>query len=351
MAHPTEAELRQLGNEILDLLVRKTIEENESRVLARENQIRRDYGAPLEELPPDQRPPMQSGDEMAAEIEDYIRDVYSFIPDTFAKFAQPRPEDFDGTLGTLAEALMILQPSLEALNEQGRIWSAAGAATTIAGEYPTTIAERVSAVITQVGDWEGTAANAFHQNYLNKFPQSLRDQHEVVFALAAALEAEQNIFRTVGTDILNIGEQTKKALENVTVDKNPTAAIVTFTVVAAVATVLSGGAATPAVGAAWAVVAASGSVAATVIGATAEKPVETPIEGSTTQQVMVSMVDRIGELYGYIDEEERKIVTGLETVSGYVDTLRARLEIPPPESYMDLGGANPEQIGTEFTHT
>jgi hypothetical protein len=355
VAHPTEAELRQLGNEILDLLVRKTVEEAESLQLARENQIRRDYGAPLEELPRDEWPPMQSGEEMVAEVEAYVRDAYSFLPDTFAKFAEPRPENFNPAIEQCARTLMMLQPTLERVTGLGELLGAASSATDVAADFPTTVAERVSAVNSQVASWSGTAADAFHLHYMNEFPQSLQHQHEAVFGLAAAMEANKKIFENVGQDILVVGQKTKDALNHVT-DKNPTGEIIFFTVVAAVATVGAtatgvGTAAVPAIAVAFATVAAGGSAAAGIIGATADDPFEAEIEGATTQEIMVSMVDRISDLYRYIDEQEQKIVAGLNGSIEYLEQLRNEIELPLPDSYMDLGDAPPDEIRDDFLHT
>jgi len=288
-------------------------------------------------------------------VEAYIREAYSFIPDMFAKFAEPRPEEFDPAIEQCARTLMILQPSLERVTGLGQVFNASASATDVAADFPTTVAERVSAVNSQVADWSGTAANAFHLHYMNEFPQSLQHQHEAVFGLAAAMEANQKIFENVGPDILSIGAKTKEALQHVT-DKDPTGVIIALTVVAAVATVGAtatgvGAAAVPALAVAFATVAASGSAAAGIIGATAEDPFEAEIEGATTQQIMVSMVDRVSDLYRFIDEQEQKIVTALNGADNYLHELRSEIELPLPDSYVDLNGAPPGDISGTFLHT
>jgi hypothetical protein len=350
VAHPTEAELRQLANEILDLLVQKTIEEYDSFMLAQENWARQEYGG-MDNIPVGSPDP----EGRRADVEAYVRDAYSFLPDTYAKFAQPRPEEFDPAIEQCAQTLMMLQPSMERVTGLGQVFNASASATDVAADFPTTISERVSAVNSQVAGWSGTAADAFHLHYMNEFPQSLQHQHEAVFGLAAAMEANQKIFENVGQDILSVGAKTKEALQHVT-DKDPTGVIIALTVVAAVATVAAtatgvGAAAIPALAVAFATVAASGSAAAGIIGATAEDPFQAEIEGATTQEIMVSMVDRISDLYRFIDEQERKIVTALNGADDFLQQLRNEIELPLPDSYMDLGGAPPGDIRDDFLHT
>lgn len=345
MAHPTEAELRQLGQEILNLLAQKTNEEYDSFMLAQDNLARAEYDGDMANHPPDTR------EDRGEEIMAYIREQYGWLPDSFAKFAEPREEDFAPAIEECATTLMLLQPSLQLVAEQGRIWSAGGSASDVSREFRTTIAERVSAVNTQTGDWEGVAGNAFHLNYMNKFPKALQYQHEAVFLLAAALEANQKLFEHVGKDILHIGAKTKEALQHVT-DKDPTGLIITLTCVAAVATVVAtAGAAAPVLAISAAAVAASGSAAAGILGATASDPYQAEIEGATTQEIMVSMVDRMSDLYRFIDQEEQKIADCLEAVNTYILDHRAEIEIPLPDAYTDLDDASPDQIRDDFVHT
>jgi hypothetical protein len=350
VAHPTEAELRQLANEILDLLVTKTIEEYDSFMRAQENWAQQEYGG-MDNLPntgpdPDQR---------RADVEAYVREAYGFLPDTYAKFAEPRPEEFDPLIAQCATTLMLLQPNMETLTEQGRIYSAAGDSASVAADFPTTISERVTDVQGQVVEWEGTAANAFNQHYLNQFPDSIRLQHDAVFGLAAAMEANKKIFENVGQDILQIGAKTKDALTHIT-DKNPTGEVIFLTVAAAVvavagaATGVGAGAGLAAATIILASVAAAGSAASDIIGATAPEPHKSEIEGATTQEIMVSMVDRISDLYRFIDEQENKIVTALNGANEFLEKMRAEIELPVPDPYLNLGNAPPGQIDDVFVH-
>lgn len=348
MAHPTEAELRQLANEILDLLVQKTIEEYDSFMLAQENWAQQEYGG-MDNLPntgpnPDQR---------RADVEGYVREAYNWLPDTYAKFAEPRPEEFDPLIEQCSTTLMLLQPSMDTLTRGGQVYSGAGDAASVAADFPTTISERVLDVQGQVVEWEGSAANAFNQHYLNQFPDSIRLQHDAVFGLAAAMEANRKIFENVGVDILEIGAKTKEALTHVT-DKDSDGLVIFLTVAAAVAAVagaatgVGAGAGLAAATIILASVAAAGGAASDVIGAVATEPHQSEIEGATTQQIMVSMVDRISDLYRFIDEQETKIVNALNTANEFLEKIRAEIELPVPDSYANLGNASPDQIDDVF---
>jgi hypothetical protein len=341
MAHPTEAELRSLGDEILDLLVQKTFDEADSLERAWEN-----HGGIDGTTGPRT---------MMAEVDAYMREVYGFLPDTFASFADPDPAEFASALEQCVSAAAVLNPSIS--NEQlagvqdGEVWPNPSHATQMASTYPTTVLERVRAVNTQVAGWRGTAANAFRNEYMNEFEDSLNNHNTAAFTLAIALEANKRIFERVGADIRAIGEATKDALRHVS-DKNPSGYVVAFTVVAAVASVVSAGMATPAFAVGFASLAALSGGAAAFVGATARK-YEPKVEGATTQEIMNSMMMRISELRQFIWEEEAKIVSCLEAVHDWIQQLRAngQIELALPEAYTDLDGASYEEVKEDFLHT
>jgi hypothetical protein len=350
MAHPTEAELRNLGNEILDLLVEKTIEEADSWVRAQENMSRED---------PNFSPSLMGPRTLMEEVEAYVRDTYGFLPDTFANFAEPRPDEFEDAVNQSVQAAMILQPGLQSLDhagpgaparQSGDVWPNPSFATEAAASYPTTASERISAVTSQIDDWSGDAADAFHLHYMNEFPDALKNQHMGVAVLAITMEANKRIFERVGHDILDIGEKTKEALRHVT-DKDPTGAMVTFTVVAAVASVVSAGVATPAMAVAWASASALAGGAATFFSMQ-EEPQEREIEGATTQEIMASMMERITELYNFIRAEEQKIVGCLEAVQDFFSNpnVRQEIEMPLPDSYENLDASSYNQIQDDFMY-
>ncbi|HEY8472442.1 MAG TPA: hypothetical protein VIL37_07370 [Natronosporangium sp.] len=349
MAHPTEAELRNLGQEILDLLVVKTIEQADSLARASANMSLEDpasYPDPYEIKP--------------QEIEAYVRRTYGFIPDTFASFAEPRPESFEDAISQCVAAAMALKPGPQDLagvvpgNVQpgGGIWPDPNIALDAAARYPTTAGERIDAVINDVDDWTGDAATAFHDHYMIQFPDSLAYQHAAVATLAVTLEANRRIFECAGTDILEIGAKTKEALRHVT-DKDPAGYAVAFTVLAAVATVVSAGTAAPVWAMLWAAVAVTFSGAADVISSQSDRPEPEPaIEGATTQDIMSSMMERIVDLRQYIQQEETKLVRCLEAVQSNYDhpSVRAEIELPLPDSFTNLDTSSYDEVREEFTY-
>jgi hypothetical protein len=343
MAHPTEAELRSLGNEILDLLVAKTIQERDSYYDARVA-TGTSYAAPSNVRPI---------------VEDYVRETYGFLPDTFASFAAPRPEHFDNAIAQCVATTMILQPDPAAIEAQGLgdvgqpggSWPNPMYLTDATTRYPTTVLERLEVVQLEIAEWSGAAARAFHLRYMNEFDQALANQNGALFALAITIEANRKIFEHVGEDILAIGEQTKEALRNVT-DKDPDDYVVLLTVGAAVAGVASAGVAAPGAAVLLAALGAASGLAALAVESHTSGDQPPKIAGATTQEIMVSVMERIGDLHELIRAEERKLVTFLESIHDWITgpRVRAQTELVLPEEYVDLDGASYPQLGEAFRH-
>lgn len=349
MAHPTEAELRKLGQDILDLLVEQTLNEAESLERAWEN-----HGGIDGTTGPRT---------MVREVDAYIRNVYGFLPDTFANFAEPRPESFDDAISQCVGATMVLVPSPEVIRAEGTsevggsvgVWPNPAYLTDAAGRYQVTVVQRVDAVKTEVAEWEGVAADAFNREYMNLFEHSLTYQNAGTLALAVALEANRKIFDHAGQDILLIGAKTMDALRHVT-DKDAKDYAVPLAVGAAVASVLSAGMAAPAAAVAFAALAEAGALAAMLVDSQPsglEAGEEPKVTGATTQEIMASSMERVADLHELIYAEERKIVQFLELVHTWFTNpdVRKQVELELPDEYTNLDDASYRRITEEFQHT
>lgn len=343
VAHPTEAELRNLGKEILDLLVTKTVQEADSYYDARVA-TGTSYAAPSNVRPI---------------VEEYIRHTYGFLPDTFADFAAPRPEDFDDAIAQCVGAALILQPDPSLIRPQGLgeigrpggVWPNPTYLTDATARYPTTLLERLDLVTTEIAEWEGDAAGAFYREYWSQFGQALGNQNGALFGLAITIEANRKIFEHMGQDILTIGEQTKEALRNVT-DKDPDDYVVLLTVGAAVAGVASAGVAAPGAAVLLGALGAAGGLAALAVESQSSGDQPPTIAGATTQEIMASMMERIGDLHELIRVEERKLATFLESIHDWITTptVRDQTELALPEEFAALNGASYPLIEEEFMH-
>lgn len=336
MAHPTEGQLRELGQRVLDTLVRMTIKQSESLVEARKRQLGEDYPDYKPGQPGSVNPPMKSGEEMwLQEIKPWIEKNYSWIPDTFATYAKPDEAQFDPLVASLVNGQTYLKPDLKTAGEKWTKWLD----PTVVNGAGKTVFDQVGIVNSFVDDWHGTAADAFHENYLATFGTSIGYQHDLMFTLAATLQAGQEIYKRMGADIVNIGEKTIQVLETAD-DKDIKGTAIALSVLGAVA----GIAAAVATGGAsilLAAVAATASTASDIVGAQdPPPPPETPIKGSTTLEIIASMTDAISQLNQGIYDQEHKIARALVTINQTVGNMRKQIEIPPPAEFNLMASAN-----------
>ncbi|MHA6802150.1 hypothetical protein [Salinifilum ghardaiensis] len=160
--------------------------------------------------------------------------------------------------------------------------------------------------------WSGAAAHAFKANFLDPFPAVATNQFLVLGIMKGAVEADQELWRRTETDILDIANQTLRALDNVgSCGKSD------FEFTLSVASAVAAIGAIPFTGGASAAFAAVG--AASAVGGAAQKGYEA-VKGSggSAEQVVNSMKSAIDKLTEHIREKQGEITKALNGYAGEV---------------------------------
>ncbi|MEQ4303250.1 hypothetical protein ABNF97_17990 [Plantactinospora sp. B6F1] len=165
-----------------------------------------------------------------------------------------------------------------------------------------------------LGNWSGYTAEAFNTNYINRIPEVTRHQAFLARTLQHAMIANRDIFVEFRKDLKSTAETAITALEATTRSGGGKGAVVAFGVVAAVATVAAGavtlGGATIAI-ASWTIIAGTSSGLSVAAGGF-EEPRKTDLAADTVDQILSKMVDAVIEDLRQVDQQEKKIVTGLQ---------------------------------------
>ncbi|SDP74304.1 hypothetical protein SAMN04487905_10854 [Actinopolyspora xinjiangensis] len=157
------------------------------------------------------------------------------------------------------------------------------------------------------------AAHAFKANFLDPFPAVASNQFLVLGVMKGAVEADQEVWRSVREDISNIAEQTLQALDNVA-SCGKSDIEFTLSVAGAVAAV----GAIPFTGGASVAFAAVG--AASAVGGAVQKGYEAVKKsGGSAEQVVNSMKETIDALTERVGEKQGEITKALNDYAGAVD--------------------------------
>lgn len=248
-------------------------------------------------------------------IIDRIEREFSDIPGLFAPFTEmPTPESFDGPIKDLQMAVAKLA--------QGDSQHDPITGITYVGNAELA---KLSGSASYIEDWTGRAAMEFKSTFIDPFPTIVHNQFLVTSVLSAALQAEREIWVNARRDIDKIAHDTLEALDRMD-DCGKNEWTMTFTVVAAVATI----AAVPlTMGAALAVtaVAAGSAAAATMIGT--EAPT-VRFSGESASAVVSQMRMAISKLTEYIIEQESKIAQAMTGTYKVLAGERKNVVFPRP---------------------
>jgi hypothetical protein len=261
------------------------------------------------------RTEIQESEDMVSKemVEQWARNVAeraSTVPGRFRPFTElPDPARFDGPIAQLQQSLAILssgQDTRDPISRNGRVYPA------------NVVMTKMDSVKADVHGWSGVAAQEFITKFLTPFPAVLHNQFLLVAALKSALEAEQAMWKAAREDIAQIAEATYNFLDQMR-DCTKNDQVILFTVVASIATMLTGG--TGALAMSLTVVGAAASAAADVVGL--EAAPKGKIDGILVTQVLGSMDRAIDELVEQTIRTETKIKDALNNLLNQIQDAQS----------------------------
>jgi len=183
--------------------------------------------------------------------------------------------------------------------------------------------DKLSGSESYIEDWTGRAAMEFKSNFIDPFPTIVRNQFIIVAVLKSALEAQRQIWVRARNDIDKIAHDALEALDRMD-DCGKNEWTMTFTVVAAVASIaavpLTGGASLTAAAVAITAVGAASQVAA---AAAPDDPPTIQFGGESAEAVVGQLREAIAKLVEYIQQQESKISNALTNTHRLVAADRA----------------------------
>ncbi len=238
------------------------------------------------------------------------------IPAAFAPFHDtPDPAAFEAPIQDLRRVLRLLSPG-------------DGIPDGFPGDVPY-FADPVVARMTGAGDlierWTGRAAREFKRAFLDRFPGRVRNQFTLVGVLTAALTAEQELWRRVRDDVVQIAKQTLGCLEALD-DCGSQDWSVTLTVLSAVAGFLSALPEDVPVIAPLAGVASASSV----LGTFTPDGTQGSVAGADVFGVIQSMTGLLRQEMELLARTERDIAATLAAIRAAVDGSPDEFVAPRP---------------------
>lgn len=225
-----------------------------------------------------QTTPVEPWEAVEGEFRSRINDCLT----AFEPFTEGRPSAFT----SMANGLV----------EQDGVWGALVKGKT----------EDIPLVMNIVDDWHGTAAIAFHTNFLALFESAADHQLAYVEELVRALNAYKGLLKEARENIMRLAEDTRAALEELGAGSGGSVSHF-FTVLGIVATAVS---APTGVGVA---ISAAGFASGLLEEARGEPDrVERTIGGDDVASVLEKMTEEIRRLRRLIDDEEEVIGRGLD---------------------------------------
>ncbi|MFD0557729.1 hypothetical protein FB566_3015 [Stackebrandtia endophytica] len=196
-------------------------------------------------------------------------------------------------------------------------------------------------------DWVGSFPDAYRTRFANKLPNLIPEQKQIIQELAAAVKGHWNIVEAGRQSLLSIATQTEAALSNAmgqyaqaTVKADLMAVLqMTGAILAIAGSVIAGPTGPLAVS--TAIVGSlnqAGSLATTAFGlieleSSVEKT-ETPIEGSTVEQIIASMHGAITVLQLQVAAEEDDQANRLAQTYGSVEAQLAKTDLDADDSFV-----------------
>ncbi|MGH3389975.1 MAG: hypothetical protein ACRDOO_13985 [Actinomadura sp.] len=252
--------------------------------------------------------------------------AFADIPAIFQPWADmPAPASFDPMIDEMNDALRVISPGQDPKDPVSGV-----------GYTASPVLTKINGAVSYVEDWTGQAAMEFKAGFLDPFPAIVRNQFIVAAVLKGALDAYKGLWVNARSDIDQIAHKVIVALDGVNdrCDKNEWS--ITFTVVAAVASI----AAVPLSGGALYAVTAVGAGSSMAAGAPPKDAPTNEFSGESPEAVISSMGHGISKLAQEIGNAERTIANALQKTQGVLSADRKSFVSRRPA----LAGATPRNI-------
>jgi hypothetical protein len=350
------ADLQALGEKIRAKAIQVTMDQSASygaaQQAANNDATRSDTGQPT--LTPGYSTPASGRPDDEDNLRAYVTQSYAQIPDMFAAFALPDPDQARPMLDALHSVAATIHVDLRMTTENTGLVPPA-ATRPIAGTAR--VGDVHNLISSHLKGWSGAAATGF-ELFMNKNGDAATLQRDVALSLALALEAQLEINRRVITDVWDIGQKTFKALEGLDAwcpGANASKSQALLTIGGAIAAVIFAGATA---GAGTAALLAAVSVEgwqslATIWSNTAaleEKKVD--IGGMTVPPIISGMQNAMTLLMKSFDAQQQTLAAGLASYNTEVRANWNGLLVPGPTELNNLRGADVTTLrGSDGLHT
>lgn len=328
-SYHTGQQLQALGERIRDKAIQVSVEHESAKVV---DQIHADHAHdPLLDSSGQVKdnPPINPD-----VIRAYATNEYAAIPQHFSAFATADPAAMQPTIDTLWRVAYALHPDVLSVVMRGPLDNPIPAH---AWHPYTSIGTRIEDIYgSRLREWEGSAADAFRDNYLSPLKATVPKQAALAAALAVALTAHKKVREEQHKNIWDVGQKTLKVLDTLHACR-PQDATVALTVFTAAVSVLL---AIPTDGLSFAAVYGLGTAG---LGfAKAAGDVKKTIGGKTVRAVISDMLAVITTLTQGIDQQEQEISRFLSTLG--TQLTETAINPPRPDAMIDLGHADVETL-------
>ena len=266
MPEYSKAELRAKGEEIIDEAVLATEREQESLNEAYEDMG--EHGNP------------SADNTLMENIEGYVRDQLSWIPDALEGMADPEPDGFEDLIEKCDEIYNYVTPNG-------------------AGTSPATNADELQ---TSMGQWEGLFAQSMSNRVISPLSKIAANHEMIADVLQRSSKGIKAVYRAKRVDVSDMCDKTIEALKACG-DKDGTEVKMGLVVLGAI------------VGVAGAAVTGGASIALAVAGAGISIGSEAIPEGDdngpelgapTVNEVIGNMIDAMSKINETVSDEEQK---------------------------------------------
>jgi hypothetical protein len=339
-------DLQKLGERVRDKAIKVTLDQEASYAQAQQRAVNDASRVQSGQQPqvPGYVPPARGRPDDHGNLEAYLGGAYASIPQLFTQFAMPDPDAAQPVLDALYKSAATLEPSFEIKRNGDKLITP----LLVGGEAGTVpVQETVDTIRIHLKQWDGQAADAF-EKYINDLKLSSVLQRQLVLSLAAALEVQLSIRRSVLTDIWEVGNKTIKALEELEGwcpgqrEAKVQALLTIGGAIAAVVFVSVTGGSGAAIAAATGVEGLQ-SVAA-ILGAVPPLITKETIAGMTVPPILESMANVIILLIKRLNDQQQEVVRALRTTNQLVDKASNLFLMPAPAKLTAVAGANRAEL-------
>lgn len=204
------------------------------------------------------------------------------------------------------------------------------------------VTEKMDTVKGDLRDWQGTAAEAFVDNYLTPFPKTVTNQVEIVVELHAAIQASKEILDRSRKDAITVADNTIAALNRAMEieDKNDDGRALTI-----IGAVLAVAAAIPTAGTSVGLFALGMGLAAGAAGIAAAEVGTRPITGTDPNTILEQMNDQLSSLDSGMTQEEDILAKVLHKDADIIDAKMDKI-LPARPEIADNPGSKEFQLPT-----